>query len=96
MKRRFLTILILLTALTSSFQLMSQEKRKTRVALSTDVVDWANFATINLEAGVSVHQHFSIQAGAKYNPWEFKTRNLGLQLYNKQTTAYAGFRYWPW
>ncbi len=74
----------------------AQENRKTRVALSTDLVDWANFGTVNLEAGVSLHQHFSVHAGAKYNPWNFKTHNLGLALYNKQTTAYAGFRYWPW
>lgn len=74
----------------------AQENRKTRVALSTDLVDWANFGTLNLEAGVSLHQHFSVHAGAKYNPWSFKTHNLGLALYNKQTTAYAGFRYWPW
>lgn len=74
----------------------AQENRKTRFALSTDLVDWANLGTVNLEAGVSLHQHFSVHAGAKYNPWSFKTRNLGLALYNKQTTAYAGFRYWPW
>lgn len=67
-----------------------------KLALSTDLVDWANFATVNLETGVSVHQHFSIQAGAKYNPWDFKTQKLGLSLYNHQTTAYAGFRYWTW
>lgn len=66
------------------------------MSLSTDLVDWANFGTANLEAGVSLHQHFSVHAGAKYNPWSFKTHNLGLALYNKQTTAYAGFRYWPW
>jgi hypothetical protein len=60
------------------------------------VVDWANLATINLEAGISVHQHFSLQAGAKYNPWTFKTQTLGLPLFNKQVSAYAGFRYWPW
>jgi hypothetical protein len=76
MKRRFLTFIILLTALTFSVQALAQESRKTRVALSTDVVDWANFGTMNLEAGVSVHRHFSIQAGAKFNPWEFKTHNL--------------------
>lgn len=67
-----------------------------KVAVSTNVFDWANFATTNLEAGVSIHQHFSIQAGARYNPWKFKTQKLGLPLYNNQTTAYAGFRFWPW
>lgn len=65
------------------------------VALSTDSVDWANLATINMEVGIGVHQHFSMQIGAKYNPWNFKTQKLGLPLYNKQKTAYVGLRYWP-
>lgn len=96
MKRRILTVILILTVIFPSFRTAAQESRKTQVALSTDLVDWANFGTVNLEAGVSLHQHFSVHAGAKYNPWNFKTRNLGLALYNKQTTAYAGFRYWPW
>lgn len=96
MKKRILTVILILTVIFPSFRTAAQESRKTQVALSTDLVDWANFGTVNLEAGVSLHQHFSVHAGAKYNPWNFKTRNLGLALYNKQTTAYAGFRYWPW
>jgi len=96
MKRRILTVILILTVIFPSFRTAAQESRKTQVALSTDLVDWANFGTVNLEAGVSLHQHFSVHAGAKYNPWNFKTYNLGLALYNKQTTAYAGFRYWPW
>ena len=96
MKRRILTVILILTVIFPSFRTAAQESRKTQVALSTDLVDWANFGTVNLEAGVSLHQHFSVHAGAKYNPWNFKTHNLGLALYNKQTTAYAGFRYWPW
>lgn len=96
MKKRILTVILILTVISPSFRTAAQEGRKTRVALSTDLVDWANFGTVNLEAGVSLHQHFSVHAGAKYNPWNFRTHNLGLALYNKQTTAYAGFRYWPW
>ena len=87
---------MLLCVPTISFKMDAQEVRKTSVALSTDLVDWAYLGTANLEAGVSVHRHFSLQAGAKFNPWSFKTSGLGLDLYNKQTTAYAGFRYWPW
>ena len=96
MYRRILTIILLLAALVSSFTAAAQEKSKTQFALSTDVVDWASLGTINLEAGVSVHQHFSVQAGAKYNPWNFETGRLDMPLYAHQTSAYAGFRYWPW
>ena len=95
MNKRFLIIILLLFAVIPEFRMTGQE-RKTSVALSTDLVDWAYLGTANLEAGVSVHRHFSLQAGAKFNPWSFKTPGLELDLYNKQTTAYAGFRYWPW
>lgn len=95
MNKRFLIIILLLFAVVPEFRMTGQE-RKTSVALSTDLVDWAYLGTANLEAGVSVHRHFSLQAGAKFNPWSFKTPGLELDLYNKQTTAYAGFRYWPW
>lgn len=66
-----------------------------KVSLSTNLIDWANFGTANIEAGLSMSQHFSLMAGAQYNPWEFKTPK-GYDMYNKQTTAYAGVRYWPW
>lgn len=66
-----------------------------KFALSTNLVEWANFGTINADAGLSVAQDFSLHAGAKFNPWSFHTKS-GMQIYNKQTTAYFGARYWPW
>ena len=89
-KRIYIPLLVVLLSMVPS------TVKAQRVAISTNVVDWANVATVNLEAGLSVHQHFSLLAGAKYNPWKFRTLNLGIPLYNNQTTAYAGFRYWPW
>ena len=47
--------------------------RAQKVSLSTNLIDWANFGTANIEAGLSMSQHFSLMAGAQYNPWEFKT-----------------------
>ena len=66
-----------------------------KVSASTDLVSWAYFGTANAELGVSVAQHFSLMAGARYNPWSFNTR-LGNDMYARQTTAYAGVRWWPW
>ena len=66
-----------------------------KASISTNAMDWANFGTVNLEAGVSVAQHFSLMAGLHYNPWEFKT-GKDVDLYNKQNTGYFGFRWWPW
>lgn len=65
-------------------------------SMSTNVIDWALLGTANIEGQVSVAQHISIIAGARYNPWQFKTSNPHLTMQNRQVTAYAGFRYWPW
>ena len=59
------------------------------------MVEWANFGTINIDAGASVSQHFSLFAGVKFNPWKFETA-YGMPVYNNQTTVHAGARYWPW
>lgn len=66
-----------------------------KIALSTNIVEWANFGTVNLECGVSVARHFSVSAGAKYNPWVFRQKS-GYPTYNRQTSGYIGMRYWPW
>ena len=66
-----------------------------KMSVSTDMVSWAYFGTVNAELGASVAQHFSLMAGARYNPWDYKTR-LDKDMYTHQTTAYAGVRWWPW
>lgn len=66
-----------------------------RVSLSTNAMTWANFGTANLEAAVSVSKNFTIHAGAKYNPWEFRTKSQYV-LINQQATGYVGAKYWPW
>ena len=88
MKIKFILILSLMM-LTAGYS------RAQKVSLSTNLLEWANFGTVNLDAGVSVHKSVSVHLGAKYNPWEFKTNKLQLDLYNKQTTGYLDVRYWP-
>lgn len=66
-----------------------------KVSVSTNLIDWAYLWTINGELGFSVDQHFSLSAGGRINPWKFDKPD-GTGLYNCQTTAYAGVRYWPW
>lgn len=63
-------------------------------SLSTNVIEWANYGTINVDAGMSLSRHFTLSAGFKYNPWEFQTKD-GMPVMNKQATAHFGARYWP-
>lgn len=65
--------------------------------LSTNLYDWADYGTINLGFGYVLGRHFSLDLGAKYNPWQFKNSGEGVDYtMRKQKTASVGFRYWPW
>ena len=88
---KFLKKILLATVMLIGFTLTS---RAHNFSLSTNMVDWANFGTVNLDAGMSLSRHFTISAGCKYNPWKFETKS-GMPLMNNQITAYFGTRYWP-
>lgn len=72
-----------------SFSLSAQ-----RFAVGANIVDLADYGTLNVEAGYSLSQHFSVVGGVKFNPWDFSTESDA--VYKKLFAAYAGARYWPW
>lgn len=65
------------------------------VTISTNALDYANLGALNAEVGVATGRHFSIAAGAVYNPWTWGSAERG-ELQNKQRTFAAGIRWWPW
>lgn len=64
-------------------------------AVSTNTLSWANLGTINAEGSVSVHKHFSLNAGFTANPWQMNTPTY-VNLKNRQFGGHLGFKYWPW
>ena len=65
-----------------------------RWTVGTNVVDYANFGTLNLEGSVAVSQHWSATAVAKLNPFHFQKN--GEPLNARQQLYGAGVRFWPW
>lgn len=65
-----------------------------RVAVSTNVAQWAALGTINAEMDISVSQHLSIFGGGRVNPWTFEHPESVTYLH--QNTVFAGVKYWPW
>lgn len=65
-----------------------------KVAVSTDVVSYLNLGTMNIEASYALAQHWSVTAGAKYNPFVYGKEDAVLQ--SKQRVYALGTRYWPW
>lgn len=67
-----------------------------RISVGTNLLQWANLGTINAEFSYAPARHITITASARFNNWQFDTKQEHLILQNKQKTASLGFRYWPW
>lgn len=76
------------------FALFSLQAHGQQVAVSTNAVDYANFGTLNAELSVAVARHWTLNAGARWNPWTFREGSEAFQ--NRTRTFSAGFRWWPW
>lgn len=63
-------------------------------AVQTNLVDYLNYGTLNLEGGVALGQHWSVTAVAKLNPFRFQKG--GEPLSARQQLVGAGVRWWPW
>lgn len=74
----------------------------------TNIVEWANFGTVNTEVGAAVSRHISVHAAVRYNPWTFRKGNpedryepdpfgeTERQFENRKRAVAVGVRYWPW
>ena len=67
-----------------------------KVAVSTNLLEYVNFGTINGEIGLGVSQHLSIYIQGKYNPFEYKFASGTRQINNKQLLGAIGTKYWFW
>ena len=63
-----------------------------KFSVATNLADYANFGTLNLDVSYAISRNWSVMAGAKYNPFSFR----GGELLNKQRTFSLGARWWPW
>lgn len=88
MKRTLITVILaLLCSLSASAQKWS---------VSTNILDWAYFGTLNVQGSVAVQRYLTVNAELKYNPWTFNNADPSTMINQKQITADAGIRYWPW
>ena len=96
-----------LLALLCAVCVSALQARAQRFSVSTNLVEWANLGTVNLEGGVAVSQHFSVHGGFRYNNWTFRKGEpedrfedpFGddeRQFENRQQAYNLGIRWWPW
>lgn len=84
-------IILIITLVLIASKLCGQE-----MAISTNLAGYANFGTLNMEAAYGLSQHWSVNAGIKYNPFSFPAKNGSSQMQNRQQAFAIGTRYWPW
>lgn len=66
------------------------------VSVSTNLLDYASLATLNVEASYAVAQHWSLVAGARYNPFTFHKGDADSQFQYRQQSYALGARFWLW
>lgn len=66
-----------------------------QAAVSTNLVQYANFGTVNGDVSVAPVRHWTVHAGGRYNPFRYGKSDEGA-VQNKQRTVYAGSRWWGW
>ena len=69
--------------------------RAQKVAVQTNLLDWAALATINAEAQISFAQHYTFDVYGRYNPWTFGADSENPWVLQQRSVA-VGVRYWPW
>ena len=63
-------------------------------AVATNVLDYAEFGTLNMEASCGIARRWTLVAGVKYNPFTWGDDYKPLS--DRQRSVEAGARFWPW
>lgn len=79
------------------FQLLSSsDVSAQKFSVSTDLLGYLRLGTLNVDASYAVARHWSITAGARYNPFTFRKGDPERQLQYRQQSYSIGTRVWPW
>ena len=86
MKKMLLAAAVLLAGTAASAQ---------RLSVATNLLDYADYGTLNVEGDLAVGRRWTLTAGAKYNPFLYKA-DTPEPLSARQRLYAAGVRFWPW
>lgn len=67
-----------------------------KFSLSTDLLGYAKLGTLNIDASYAVSRRWSLTAGARYNPFTFRSGDPERQFQYRQQSYSVGTRLWPW
>ena len=72
-----------------------RESHAQRFNISTNLLEYVNLGTLNLDASFGVAKNWSLNAGVRYNPFSYESAQRGV-FYNRQRSLSFGARYWLW
>ena len=90
MKRLFMI------AAASVLMSLSVNAESGRFSVSTNILDYARLATLNMDASYAVSRHWSVIAGARYNPFTYNEGDPERQFQYRQQSYATGVRWWSW
>ena len=67
-----------------------------RFSVSTNFLDYMSLVTVNLDASYALSRHWSVLAGARYNPFTYNKDDPQRQFQYRQRSCAVGARWWPW
>ena len=86
-------IKVAITIFALAFSMMSHAQK---FSISTNLLDYVALGTLNADVSYAFSRHWSVVAGARYNPFTFGAGESGGQFQSRQQSYSAGVRLWPW
>lgn len=90
--KRLICAILLMILLPSFWEGLSAR----RFSISTNLLDYARLGTMNIEASYATSRHWSLVAGARYNPFTFNEGDAEKQFQYRQQSYSLGARWWLW
>ena len=88
MRRLLLSLVLVLLA--------SGVARAQKFSLSVNLIECARLGTLNLDTSYALGRHWSVTAGARYNPFTYNKSDPDRQFQARQQSYSVGARLWPW
>ena len=76
--------------------LISHFMHAQQVSVSTNLLEYAALGTMNADVSYSISRRWSLQAGARFNPFTFRKGDARKQFQLRQQSYSIGARLWPW
>ena len=76
--------------------LLGGSARAQKFSVSVNFLEAAQLGTLNMDASYALGRHWSLTAGARYNPFTYNAGDTQRQFQARQQSYAVGARLWPW